>query len=57
MCEAQGLAVPATVADHVEPHAGDPDLFWNGKLQSLCKPHHDRDKQRAEAAGRRFVAL
>lgn len=38
----------ATV-DHIEPHRGDPDLFWDpGNLQSVAKSWHDRDKQRIE---------
>lgn len=41
----------ATVADHVERHNGDAALFWNGKLQSLCAPHHNSAKQRAELRG------
>lgn len=50
-----GQIVPATVADHVEPHRGDFDLFWNGELQSLCADCHDRRKQADERAG--FSAL
>ena len=48
MCQAEGIYTAATVADHVTPHKGDPQAFWQGPLQSLCAPHHDRDKQRAE---------
>lgn len=52
MCRAAGRITPATVADHVKPHRGDPDLFWNGELQSLCdaKPWrcHSSIKQRQE---------
>ena len=47
-CQRLGLVVPATIADHVEPHRGDPDKFWHGRLQALCKPCHDGDKQREE---------
>ena len=47
-CLERGVYTAATVADHVEPHRGDPGLFWVGKLQSLCKPHHDREKQLIE---------
>jgi hypothetical protein len=47
MCEAEGVYTPATVADHIEPHRGDPVKFA-GPLQSLCKRHHDRDKQLIE---------
>ncbi|MEI4488986.1 HNH endonuclease signature motif containing protein [Frigidibacter sp. MR17.14] len=37
------------VADHRIPHRGDEALFWEaGNLQCLCKPCHDRDKQREE---------
>ena len=42
------------VADHREPHRGDEQLFWDqGNLQTLCKPCHDRWKQRAERAAMR----
>lgn len=42
-CEAAGLLVPATVTDHIRPHRGDSELFWDpGNLQPLCKPCHDR---------------
>ncbi|MEI4470936.1 HNH endonuclease [Frigidibacter sp. MR17.24] len=37
------------VADHTVAHRGDEALFWDaGNLQCLCKPCHDRDKQREE---------
>jgi 5-methylcytosine-specific restriction endonuclease McrA len=37
------------VADHREPHRGDEARFWDVEgLQTLCKPCHDRHKQRAE---------
>jgi len=38
----------ATICDHIEPHKGDEYKFFNGKLQSLCKAHHDKDKKREE---------
>lgn len=35
--------VAATIVDHVIPHKGDQDLFWDtSNWQPLCKPHHDR---------------
>lgn len=44
---------PATVVDHVIPHRGDKALFWDrGNWQPLCKPCHDRRKQRIEAGVR-----
>jgi len=42
------------VADHITPHRGDEFLFWDaGNLQCLCKPCHDRHKQRQERRGQR----
>lgn len=51
MCAEQGRATVATVADHVEPHKGDYELFWRGKLQSLCAQCHSRSKQLQETRG------
>lgn len=48
-CLEQGIVEPATVVDHIKPHRGDPELFWDpDNLQSLCKPHHDSTKRRIE---------
>jgi 5-methylcytosine-specific restriction endonuclease McrA len=42
----------ATVADHIKPHRGDEDLFFDERnLQSLCKPCHDGAKQQLEKSG------
>ncbi len=42
------------VADHIKPHRGNLDLFWDeSNLQCLCKKCHDTVKQREEAAARR----
>lgn len=42
------------VADHRTPHRGDPALFWDAtNLWTLCKPCHDRLKQREERAAER----
>jgi 5-methylcytosine-specific restriction enzyme A len=42
-CLALGRIVPATVVDHIVPHKGDHELFWDsGNWQVLCKPCHDR---------------
>ena len=36
-------AEPATVVDHVEPHRGNPQLFWlESNWRALCKHCHDR---------------
>jgi 5-methylcytosine-specific restriction protein A len=42
-CEYDGKHIPATVVDHIIPHKGDKDLFWDSKnnWQPLCKRHHD----------------
>lgn len=41
-CFDKGLIVPATVVDHIKPHKGDKDLFWDrDNYQPLCKPCHD----------------
>src|SRR5262245_6496515 len=51
-CLRKGLSVLATIADHVEPHRGDPLAFYAGRLQSLCKQCHDSDKKYIENRGR-----
>jgi hypothetical protein len=50
-CEQQGIATPATIADHVEPHHGNYSAFWFGKLQSLCARCHSSTKAFAERRG------
>lgn len=53
MCQAEGKTGLATVVDHKVPHRGDRRLLMGwGNLQSLCKWHHDSDKQRTEKSGR-----
>ena len=45
----QGLVVEATVVDHIQPHEGDMNLFWNAdNHQALCKLCHDSIKQKIE---------
>lgn len=51
MCLEKGRVVPATVADHVEPHHGDQFKFWLGALQSLCASHHSGAKAQQERSG------
>jgi 5-methylcytosine-specific restriction protein A len=50
-CAERGIAMPATIADHVEPHHGNPSAFWFGKLQSLCARCHSGAKAFAERHG------
>ena len=42
------------IVDHIVPHRGDSDLFWDqSNWQTLCRlPCHDSDKRRIEVAGR-----
>lgn len=41
-CEKQGQVAAATVVDHITPHRGDKELFWNqANHQPLCKACHD----------------
>jgi len=48
-CERQRRVAPATVVDHITPHRGDQDLFWDTKnWQSLCKPCHDKKTARED---------
>lgn len=53
-CWSRGLTVAATVADHIESVADRPDLRleWSN-LQPLCKPCHDGERQREQAAERK----
>lgn len=46
-CRRCGL--PAQVVDHIKPHRGDRELFWDrDNWQSLCTPCHSGAKQRQE---------
>lgn len=41
------VPVPASVVDHIIPHNGDEELFWDqSNWQALCKPCHDRKSAR-----------
>jgi 5-methylcytosine-specific restriction endonuclease McrA len=51
--EQRGLYVPATVVDHITPHKGDMQLFWNkANWQPLCAACHNSAKQRLEKSGK-----
>lgn len=53
MCASAGLITPATVVDHIREHRGDLVLFWQrSNFQSLCAPHHDSAKQKADGLAR-----
>jgi 5-methylcytosine-specific restriction protein A len=41
-CLRKGIVTAATVVDHIKPHRGDYELFWDeDNWQSSCKKHHD----------------
>jgi len=41
-CQKEGHIEPATVVDHIVPHKGNVDLFWDeSNWQPLCRKHHD----------------
>jgi 5-methylcytosine-specific restriction enzyme A len=51
MCLEHSVVMAAEVADHIEPHHGNAQLFWYGPLQSLCTHHHNASKQQLETKG------
>ena len=51
LCKQVGRITAATVADHIEPHRGDLEKFWDGELMSLCATCHSSVKQEAENRG------
>lgn len=53
MCEERGKLMRSEVVDHIVPHRGDVDLFWDeGNWQALCASCHNSDKQKFEKTGR-----
>jgi hypothetical protein len=50
-CLREGRVTAARVCDHVEPHHGDVNKFWLGKLQSLCRNCHESRKKFRELNG------
>lgn len=51
-CSKRHLTVAAAVVDHIVPHDGNRELFWNKKnWQSLCRTCHDTFKQQLERSG------
>lgn len=57
MCLKDGKVTIATVADHIEPHKGDPVKFWTGALQALCTTCHNSIKKRMENEARRHSGV
>lgn len=40
VCAVEGCGRLATQTDHVIPHRGDMEKFWEGPFQGLCARHH-----------------
>jgi len=51
MCLARGVTTPASIADHIESHGGNWNLFRLGALQSLCANCHNSQKRLLENYG------
>jgi hypothetical protein len=51
ICLQNQKATPATIADHIEPVAGDWMRFRTGALQSLCAHCHSSIKRLIERNG------
>lgn len=51
-CLKEGIYTVATVVDHIIPHKGDRELFWDSKNhQALCTSHHNRKTAREDMGG------
>ncbi len=51
-CKRRGRPVLATVVDHIKPHRGDRELFWDQtNWQGLCETCHNAVKQAEETSG------
>lgn len=51
-CRMCAKVTASPVCDHVTPHKGDPDLFFDAaNLQTLCAKCHDSAKQSQERTG------
>ena len=48
-CQKADKVRPATEVDHIIPHQGDQELFWDeSNWQGLCKPHHSEKTARED---------
>ena len=53
LCWERNKVTPSTVVDHIKPHKGDQDKFWDeSNWQALCKHCHDSHKQAQEKSGK-----
>ena len=52
-CQSQGIATASQCVDHIVPHKGDWELFWNeDNWQALCHRCHNK-KSATEQEGER----
>ena len=43
MCLTEGRTTAGTIVDHINPHKGDHNLFWDKtNWRTVCKKHHDQ---------------
>ena len=57
VCLRMGKLTVATVVDHIIPHRGDQDRFWDeDNWQALCETHHN-SKTMGEVNERRGFAV
>lgn len=55
-CKEKGVCESATIVDHIVPHKGDEELFWDeSNWQSICKPCHDSKTAREDGGFGREV--
>ena len=58
LCVGRYPAGNSPVVDHIVPHRGNPDLFWDmDNLQTVSKAFHDSTKQSQEAAQRQHAGV
>lgn len=51
LCEREGKVNAATLVDHIIPHKGDKELFWDrNNWQGLCEYHHNRKTAEEDGA-------
>jgi len=53
ICDRSGLIVPATIVDHIIPHEGNYDKFWDSEnnWQGVCATCHSGVKRIADNHG------
>lgn len=57
-CESTGITTAAVVVDHIIPHRGNKDIFWDrDNWQPLCKSCHDRKTATIDVGFGRYGGL